>query len=83
MIEEYTLSINGEVVRLAKNNPCKLSDVIYIQLRERCTSKKIHLLTRQHRNFLIYCLIYNRNSVHISKFNAEHFEESALSYHLY
>ena len=43
MIEEYTLSINGEVMKLTKNNPCKLSDMIYIQLCEHCTSENAYV----------------------------------------
>ena len=43
MIEKDALSINGKVVKLAKNVSCTSSDVIYIQLCEHCTSENAYV----------------------------------------
>ena len=63
-------------MKLAKNVSCKSSDVIYIQLCEHCTSGNAYVGQTAKK-------FSDRISGHRSRFNVEHYEESALSYHSY
>ena len=76
MIDQDALSINDEVVKLAKNVWCKSSDVIYLQICEKCESENSYVGQTSQK-------FSDRNSGHRSKFNLEHYEDSALSYHSY